>query len=84
MAQVADGLTGNVQRTGGFPPQLCAGNREILERKVSPVRNNPKRLSKPLGGFWTSTYGRKNGSAWVSWWVAYRYNDPLELHRTTG
>ncbi len=73
---------GKLQRTRAFPPQLYAGDRERLDRTVWPVRNDPQRLGKPRGGFWTSTYDRDYGSAWVSWCVAYRYNDPLDLHWT--
>lgn len=75
-------LPGKPQRTRTLPPQLYVGDRETLERKVWPILNDPKRLGKPRGGFWTSTYDADYGSAWVSWCVAYRYNDPLELHWT--
>jgi hypothetical protein len=74
--------SGKLQRTRVLPPQLYVGDQETLERKVWPVRNDPQQLGKPRGGFWTSTYDLDYGSAWVSWCVAYRYNDPLELHWT--
>lgn len=70
------------QSSRGYPPQLYVHDRETLERTVWPVRNDPQRLVKPRGGFWTSTYDRDHGSAWVSWCVAHRYNDPLDLHWT--
>lgn len=63
-----------------LPPQLRVDDRRVLEPIVRPVRNDPKSLSKPSGGFWTSTYDPDYGSGWVRYCVAYRYADPFELH----
>jgi hypothetical protein len=63
-------------------PQLRVDDRSVLEPSICPVRNDAKSLSKPRGGFWTSTYDPHCGSGWVRYCVAYRYNDPFELHWT--
>ena len=62
-----------------LPPQLRVDDR-VLEPSVCPVRNDAKSLSKPRGGFWTSTYHPHYGSGWVRYCIAYRYNEPFELH----
>jgi hypothetical protein len=63
-----------------LPPQLRVDDRRVLEPTVRPVRNDAKSLSKPRGGFWTSTYYPDYGSGWVCYCIAYRYNEPFELH----
>jgi hypothetical protein len=65
-----------------LPPQLRVDDRSVVEPSIRPVRNDPKSLSKPRGGFWTSTYDEHYGSGWVRYCVAYRYTDPFELHWT--
>jgi hypothetical protein len=63
-------------------PQLLVHDRDVLEPRIRPNKNDPKNLGKPRGGFWTSTYDPDYGSGWVRWCVAYRYNDPFDLHWT--
>jgi hypothetical protein len=63
-------------------PQLVVHEGDVLEPRIRPIKNDPKRLGKPRGGFWTSTYDPDYGSGWVRWCVAYRYNDPFDLHWT--
>jgi len=67
------------ERTLG--PQLLLHDDAILRPDARPVRNDRKALTKPRGGFWTSTYNPIYGSAWVCWCVAYRYNEPFDLGR---
>jgi len=61
-------------------PQLRVHSEAILDPKVWPIRNDPKTITKPRGGFWTSTYDADGGSGWVRWCVAFRYNEPLDLY----
>jgi hypothetical protein len=63
-------------------PQLCVHEHNLRAVEIPAVRNDPKRISKPRGGLWTSTYEPEYGSAWVRWCVAYRYTDPFESHWT--
>ncbi len=63
-------------------PQLVVHDNDILEPTIRPISNDAKTLSKPRGGLWTSTYDADYGSGWVRWCVAYRYNEPLDLHWT--
>jgi hypothetical protein len=84
-AKVPHALRGKVAITSRMPniaPQLYVHDGEVLRPQIWPVRNDPKALGKPRGGFWTSTYDPEFGSAWVRWCVAYRYNEPLGLHWT--
>jgi hypothetical protein len=69
-------------RMPNIGPQLYLHDSEVLHPEIWPVRNDPKALGKPRGGFWTSSYDPEFGSAWVRWCVAYRYNEPLGLHWT--
>ncbi len=71
--------TASTQKLG---PQLYVHDDAAFKPAIWPVRNDPKGLRKPLGGFWTSSYDRNYGSGWVRWCVAYRYNEPLDLHWT--
>src|SRR4051794_21762148 len=63
-------------------PPLIVYDADIFQPKISPIKNDSKSISKPHGGLWTSTYDPHYGSGWVRWCVAYRYNDPLDLHWT--
>jgi hypothetical protein len=72
-------LTPRMQKLG---PQLYVHDDDVVRPEIWPVRNDPKALGKPRGGFWTSSYDPEFGSAWVRWCVAYRYNEPLGLHWT--
>jgi hypothetical protein len=54
----------------------------VPRAEIPPIRNGLKALGKPRGGLWTSTYDPDYGSGWVRWCVAYRYNDPFDLHWT--
>ena len=69
-----------VLRDAAVPLQLRVHESSVLEPKVWPVRNDGKALSKPREGFWTSTFDLEYASGWVRYCVAYRYNDPFELH----
>lgn len=71
--------TSSVQKLG---PQLYVHDDVAFKRRVWPVRNDPKGLGKPLEGFWTSSYEPTCGSGWVRWCIAYRYNEPFDLHWT--
>lgn len=63
-------------------PQLLLHDEAILRPEVRPIRNDRKALGKPRGALWTSTYNPIYGSGWVCWCVAYRYNEPFDLHWT--
>jgi hypothetical protein len=63
-------------------PQLYVHEHNLVAPTISAIRNDRKRLSKPFGGLWTSTYDAEYGSDWVRWCVAYRYTDPFESHWT--
>jgi hypothetical protein len=63
-------------------PQLLLHGAPILPQDLRPVQNDRRALAKPRGGLWTSTYDPIYGSAWVCWCVAYRYNEPFDLHWT--
>jgi hypothetical protein len=81
-AKKAEEPRGREEKLAGylaFLPQLWVHDSSVWEPKVCPVRNNPRSLSKPRGGRWTSTYAPDYGSGWVRYCVAYRYNDPLDL-----
>ena len=63
-------------------PQLLLHDATILPQDLRRVQNDRRALAKPRGGLWTSTYDPIYGSAWVCWCVAYRYNEPFDLHWT--
>ena len=63
-------------------PQLLLHDAAILPQDLRRVQNDRRALAKPRGGLWTSTYDPIYGSAWVCWCVAYRYNEPFDLHWT--
>jgi hypothetical protein len=63
-------------------PQFFVHDCDVFKPQIRPVKNDPNSLGKPRGGFWTSTYDPDYGSGWVRWCVAYRYNEPLQLHWT--
>lgn len=74
-----DAVSPSVRKLG---PQLYVHEDAVSKPKIWPVRNDPKALRKPLGGFWTSSYDPNYGSDWVRWCIAYRYNDPFDLNWT--
>jgi hypothetical protein len=63
-------------------PQLYLHDDPVSKPTIWPVRNDPTALGKPLGGLWTSSYEPNYGSGWVRWCIAYRYNEPFDLHWT--
>jgi hypothetical protein len=73
------------ERLGGaqaLGPQLYVHEHDPIAPTISAIRNDAKRIRKPFGGLWTSTYNAEYGSDWIRWCVAYRYTDPFESHWT--
>lgn len=71
-----------MEPTRTLGPQLLLHDDVILRSEVRPVHDDLRALAKPRGGLWTSTYNPNYGSAWVCWCVAYRYNEPFDVHWT--
>lgn len=63
-----------------LPTQLFIGQRPD-EPRFDPPRNDPRRVWKPAGGLWTSTWREpQRTSAWVEWCRGEQFLHHEETH----
>lgn len=73
--------------TNGIPPQAWVGVEEPTASGIDPIENRIEAITKPYGGFWTSTLKENEHGeatcAWLEWMhgVDWGFEDGMGLWR---